>query len=124
MGLFRRRQNRESSSEDMPAARGADECGLDYVMIPGARGNASRIGTVRVLQNYFSLECCHIVFCLTLGTSYDRFCGGHLNVKSGAEGNTAVYAPVTSEILSLQVKQALKSETFMTTVIIAAPEVP
>ena len=49
-GLMNRfRQSRDGSSN--PAARGAEECGLDYIMIPGGRANASRIGEIVVMDN-------------------------------------------------------------------------
>ena len=97
MGLFRRR-NRNGGG-DTPSGRGSEECGLDYVLIPGGRANASRTGRNErfypgkpiVFTNFFK------------GPSYDRFCGGRLNIDSGTDFNSAVYAPVNSEIFSVQV---------------------
>ena len=37
------------------------------------------------------------------GPSYDRFCGGRLNLESGSSSNIAVYSKVNSQIKVLQV---------------------
>ena len=98
VGLFRRR-NRNGGG-DTPSGRGSEECGLDYVLIPGGRANASRTG-----WGGRSLSAKPIVFTKYFfkGPSYDRFCGGRLNIDSGTDFNSAVYAPVNSEIFSVQV---------------------
>ena len=64
-----------------PSGRGAEDCGLDYLVIPNGRPNAT-----------------------ALGRSYDRFCGGHLNINSNRGGSMPIYSEITSPIFKLRVR--------------------
>lgn len=67
------------TSSRPPSGRGDEDCTFDWLLIPGARGNLTK-----------------------LGSSNDRFCGGQLNSDSAQDESIPLYTEVTSQIAWLQ----------------------
>ena len=77
-----RRFLRRPRGASTPSGRGDEDCGMDYLLIPGGRANATKVGP-----------------------SHDRFCGGRLNVESNSADNIPIYSEITSKISYVQVNQ-------------------
>eukprot|EP00094_Tigriopus_californicus_P007181 TCALIF_06913-PA protein Name:"Protein of unknown function" AED:0.20 eAED:0.20 QI:0/0.66/0.28/1/0.66/0.71/7/0/456 len=82
--FFNRNQNQRSRAL---SGVGANECGLDYLLIPGGRPNATK--------NSVTL---------------DRFCGGELNFESNAESSSTIYSDISGPIAWVQLVTAPRND--------------
>lgn len=76
-----------------PSGRGDEDCSIDYLMIPGGRGNQSNVGT-----------------------TVDRFCGGQLNFVSNEKRSDPIYSEVKSSVIWLQFVTGIRDRNFFETI--------
>lgn len=82
--FFTRSQNQRSRAL---SGVGANECGLDYLLIPGGRPNATKNSV-----------------------TMDRFCGGELNFESNSETSSTIYSDISGPIAWVQLVTAPRND--------------
>ena len=118
-GHGHRNRNRNSNSGRVPSGRGNEDCLLDYLLIPGARGNQTKYGK-RFPHSESKYTLTYKPFTKTSnltqqsrfpikGPTIDRFCGGQLNTDTNEDFSIPIYCEVTSNVIWMQVNSYAKN---------------